>query len=206
MRGRRKRRKLRLWVVSLYLCVCMCVCGVCLCGLCGVYVCVWCVCVCCVYVCVHVCGVRVYMCVWCVCACGVCVCVCVWCVYVCVWCVCVCVCVVCMVCMCVCVCVYVWCPSLRYGFASRSLRVVCSCLSMTHIKQTPWNTPDTISRPRYKTRTSPFRSDPLLVLTFSCHLCHSFYMDDCEQSITVTLEIAIPVSCKLTIAPRRKVN
>jgi hypothetical protein len=39
---------------------------------------------------------------------------------------------VCAVCMCV------WCPSLRCGFASRSVREVWSCLCMIHMKQTPW--------------------------------------------------------------------
>ena len=45
VQGRRKRRQLKLWVVSLYLCVCgLCVMCVCVCGVCGVCV----VCVVCV--------------------------------------------------------------------------------------------------------------------------------------------------------------
>ena len=82
---------------------------------------------------------------WVVC---VCVCVCV-CVYVCKVCVC-----VCKVCVCVCK-VCVWCRFLRRGFVFRSVREVWSCLCMTHMKQTPWDATDTLSRPRDATRTSP---------------------------------------------------
>jgi hypothetical protein len=95
--------------------------------------------------------VYVFVCVWggvCVCVCvyvfvGVCVrvCVCVECVCVCVW-------------GCACACV---CPSLRCGFASRSVREVWLCLCMIHMKQTSWDAADALSWPQDATRTSPFK-------------------------------------------------
>jgi hypothetical protein len=74
-RGRKKRRRIRRWVVSLYVYVCGVygVCVVCVCGVCGVYgVCVVCVCGVCVW-CVCLCLVCVCACVCVVCVCGVCV-------------------------------------------------------------------------------------------------------------------------------------
>ena len=56
IRGRRKRRNVRRWVVTVFVCgVCVCVCVWCVyfgfVGVCVVCVCVVCVCVCCVYMC-----------------------------------------------------------------------------------------------------------------------------------------------------------
>ena len=53
------------------------------------------------------------------------------------------------------VCVCLWCPSLRCGFASRSVREVWLCLCMIHMKQTSWDAPDALSCLRDATRTSP---------------------------------------------------
>ena len=53
-----------------------------------------------------------------------------------------------------------WCPSLRCGFAFRSVREgqrldVWSCLSMMHMRQSPWDATDTFSWHRGATHTSP---------------------------------------------------